>query len=63
MITICLQGNLISVEHAVLLDQFLISQGYVENHFAVAINQKFIPRIRYAQLALQEGDVIDIAIS
>jgi len=60
MITICLQGNLISVEPTLLLNQFLIKQGYVENNFAVAINQKFIPRTRYAGLTLQEGDVIDI---
>lgn len=43
-----------SVEDAL---RFLGTQG---SHFAVALNRRFVPRSRYAEVTLNDGDELEI---
>ena len=42
------------------LDQALSEWGYHGNAFAVALNATFVPRSRYSEILLKDGDTIDI---
>lgn len=59
MKSIKINNKTISIEDHFNLAEVLESLGYVGSHFAVAINQEFIPRTDYAH-ALSAGDVLEI---
>ena len=60
MIDISLNGERISAE-AATLQALLLARGYkLETAFACAINNTFVPRPRWPERALQNGDKIDV---
>lgn len=60
MISIYLNTEKILLDEVQSLDTILIKHGYVDQYFAVAINQHFIPRTQYANTFLKEGDKIEM---
>lgn len=60
MITIRFNEREMSIQPAKNLSELLQDQAYVSPYFAVAINRCFIPRDRYQETRLNEGDVIEI---
>lgn len=42
------------------LDHFLLWLGYEGDTFAVALNGSFVPRDRYAETTLNDGDALDV---
>ncbi|MFI2810630.1 MULTISPECIES: sulfur carrier protein ThiS [Microbulbifer] len=42
------------------LDHFLLWLGYEGDTFAVALNGNFVPRGRYAETILNDGDALDV---
>lgn len=60
MMAVTLANKSILIEENILLADVLTKNGYIDLHFAVAINRQFVPRIDYIKTILHEGDVIDI---
>ncbi len=60
MITILLNDKPIPLAEPHSLETLLSTNGYTGGHFAVAINKTFIPKSRYANTLLQEGDHIEV---
>lgn len=60
MIKISLNNDAITTEKMNSLSKLLEEKGYQESYFAVAINNIFIPKSKYAETILNEGDAIDI---
>lgn len=45
---------------AARLDALLDELHYLGGHYAIAVNDDVVPRARWAQTALSEGDAIEI---
>lgn len=41
---------------------FLLHKNHIDLHFAIAINNQFIPRTVYSTTLLSEGDRVDIIV-
>ncbi len=52
----------LNIENEITLAELLKAQGYTETHFAVAINQEFLPRAQYETTHLNENDSIEIVL-
>ncbi len=59
MLKIMLNSKALTVDGEQNLEQLLLAQGFVDTHFAVAVNQDFVPRPLHATTFLHEGDVIE----
>lgn len=59
MMTITFCDKVITVDKN-HLTEILDNQGYRNGQFAVAVNQQFVPRQKYNQTIIREGDIIDI---
>lgn len=57
-----LNGQSCIIATAISLQEFLHTQGYSGQHFAVALNYTFVPRQNYAEVLLQEGDSLEIVM-
>jgi sulfur carrier protein len=42
------------------LPSVLLMQGYQDKRIAVAINGKFVPRSKYDETPIHEGDEVDV---
>lgn len=60
MINVSLNNEPTEVPDQILLSEALAQWDYGEQKLAVAINGEFVPRSRYGDIALQEGDQLDI---
>lgn len=60
MIHIQFNDEKILLEQKISLAEILNKRGYVDSHFAVALNRQFIPRSQYTATHLDAGDVIEI---
>jgi thiamine biosynthesis protein ThiS len=60
MITVSLNNEILSIVSKLSLAALLAERKISESHFAIVINQHFVPRSTYQQVFLQEGDVIDL---
>ena len=59
-IQITRNNNLEHIDQNQPLSTVLKHWGYQDKSFAVAINHEFIPRHRFNEIVLQEGDVLEI---
>ncbi|MDO1510710.1 MULTISPECIES: sulfur carrier protein ThiS [unclassified Neisseria] len=55
---ISLNGETVRLNGSTVAD--LIEQAQPPKPFAVAVNTAFVPKTRYAEITLNEGDKIDI---
>lgn len=62
MISVHLNDTMYQINPAQSLHEFLIKQNYIDLHFAVAINNKLVPRVNYQSYTLKDGDRVDIII-
>ncbi len=53
-------GKQLEAEYQLTLETLLGQLNYEVDFFAVALNQKFIPRNQYPKVELQENDRVDI---
>jgi sulfur carrier protein len=60
VIKVIFNDETISLDENQSLAELLVSRGYSDLHFAVAINRCFVPRINHRNTILQEGDVIEM---
>jgi sulfur carrier protein len=44
------------------LHEFLVHKNHLNFHFAIAINNQFIPRTAYSTTVLYESDRVDIIV-
>lgn len=44
------------------LQEFLLYKNHFNSHFAIAINNQFIPRAVYETTLLSDGDRVDVII-
>lgn len=44
------------------LQEFLLEKNHSDSHFAIAINNRFIPRTAYQTTWLSEGDRVDMIV-
>lgn len=58
-----LNGEEITVRNGISLNDFLKEQKYQKSSFAVAINECFVPRSQYDDIALHDDDRIDIVVA
>ncbi|ASQ47462.1 sulfur carrier protein ThiS [Legionella clemsonensis] len=62
MINIYLNNKKYQIKSELSLQEFLLAHNYTELHFAIAINNQFIPRPSYGTTLLRESDRIDIIV-
>lgn len=62
MISIYFNNEIQQIEPIITLHNLLMQNNYTEQHFAVAVNDKFIPRGTYCAIFLQPGDRVDIIV-
>lgn len=62
MVSIYLNNEVQQIEPTQSLHELLIQNNYIEQHFAVAINNQLIPRISYDRTLLHPGDRVDIIV-
>jgi sulfur carrier protein len=62
MISIYFNDTVQQIEPTQLLQELLIQNNYIEQHFAVAINNQLIPRMAYNTTLLNSGDRVDIIV-
>jgi len=60
MISLFLNGEQKSIATDTLLSQAIVAWHYNEPHFAVAINQAFVPRSEYESTLLKHGDRVEV---
>jgi sulfur carrier protein len=60
MIQLSLNNEAVQLERSINLQSALELWGYGDAKIAVAINGEFVPRSRYAEQLLADGDEIDI---
>ncbi|WP_027329067.1 sulfur carrier protein ThiS [Marinimicrobium agarilyticum] len=60
MINVSLNNEAAEIPDQTLLSEALAQWDYGEQKLAVAINGEFVPRSRYGEVALREGDRLDI---
>lgn len=44
------------------LQEFLLHKNHIDSHFAIAINNLFIPRTAYKKILLSDGDRVDMIV-
>lgn len=44
------------------LHEFLVHKNHIDAHFAIAINNRFIPRTTYKTTLLSDGDRVDMIV-
>lgn len=59
---IYLNQNLLVLENTMSLKNFLQQQKCVGDHFAVAVNKSFVPRVGYETIMLNENDHVDVVL-
>ncbi len=62
MVSIYLNDAVQQIEPTQSLQELLIQNNYIEQHFAVAINNQLIPRMAYNTTLLNTGDRVDIIV-
>ncbi|KTC78358.1 sulfur carrier protein ThiS [Legionella brunensis] len=62
MASIYLNDEIYQIEPAQSLHDLLMQNNHIGQHFAVAINNQFIPRTAYSTTTLYPGDRIDIIV-
>jgi len=62
MINLTLNGTPTTLPKPSSLKALLDARGHTDESFAVAVNNRFIPRQDYEKTLLKEGDCIDIVI-
>ena len=62
MISIFLNDVMQQIESTQSLQELLIQSNYIEQHFAVAINNQLLPRMAYNTTLLNPGDRVDIIV-
>ena len=62
MINIKINDSILRLPQPCRLDEALVIYGVKEKIFAIAIDGKFIPRIHYEQILLQDNNRIDIIV-
>jgi sulfur carrier protein len=62
MLRIYLNDEVHHTEPTGSLQDFLIREHLVEQHFAVAINNQHVPRMAYATTMLNTDDRVDIIV-
>ncbi|CEG56876.1 sulfur carrier protein ThiS [Legionella fallonii] len=62
MVSIYLNDTVQQIEPTQSLHELLIQNNYIEQHFAVAINNRLIPRMAYNITLLNPGDRVDIIV-
>ena len=62
MIHIYLNDEIHHIDSTQSLQDFLINNKQAASHFAVAINNKLVPRTSYGVTTLQAGDRIDMIV-
>ena len=60
MLKLTVNGQEKILDKSLPLNQALSEWGYRGNAFAVALNATFVPRSRYPETLLKDGDAIDI---
>ena len=60
MLEITFNNHSICLTASISLQELLVTNGYKDHYFAVAVNRVFIPKSQYQQTSLQSGDVIDV---
>jgi len=60
MLKLTVNGQEKTLDKPLSLTQALSEWGYRGNAFAVALNASFVPRSRYPDILLKDGDAIDI---
>jgi sulfur carrier protein len=62
MMTIYLNDEPCCIESSHSLQDVLIQKNPAQGHFAVAVNNQFVPRVAYDTTALNAGDRVDIIV-
>ena len=62
MLKLIVNGQEKILDKPLSLTQALSEWGYRGNAFAVALNATFLPRSRYTDTLLKDGDALDILI-
>jgi sulfur carrier protein len=62
MITIYLNNQKHQINSNQSLQAFLLARNHKELHFAIVINNQFIPRTYYSTTLLDENDQIEIIV-
>ena len=62
MVSIYLNDAVQQIEPKKSLQELLIQNNYIDQHFAVAINNQLIPRMAYNITLLNPGDRVDIIV-
>ena len=62
MVSIYLNDAVQQIEPTQSLQELLIQNNYIDQHFAVAINNQLIPRMAYNITLLNPGDRVDIIV-
>jgi len=60
MLTLSLNGETVQCEPASNITLLLDQEGYETQKIAVAINGDFVPRSRYGEVTLNNGDEVDV---
>ena len=60
MISLFLNGQEKEISEGACLSEALAVWDYSEPHFAIAINQAFVPRSEYGETLLKSGDAIEV---
>ncbi len=55
-------GTVHEIQSNPSLHEFLIANNYIDQHFAVALNNKLIPRTFYKNTILANNDRVDIIV-
>lgn len=53
-------GNLISYESGKTVEVLLAEQGYLQGRIAVERNGEILPKARYGQTPVEDGDVYEV---
>jgi len=62
MVSIYLNDAVQQIEPTQSLQELLIQNNYIDQHFAVAINNQLIRRMAYNKTLLNPGDRVDIIV-
>ncbi|WP_419418464.1 sulfur carrier protein ThiS [Legionella sp. D16C41] len=62
MINIYLNNQLCTLASIQSLHDFLLANNQTDEHFAVALNNEFVPRNAYQTITLKPNDRIDIIV-
>lgn len=60
MYSICVNGEQECIRQSLSIGEFLRQRGYRINRIAVERNGGIVPRERYEQILLEEGDKLEI---